>query len=219
MKKYENNIPVWLIIFFGFFILCGRILIFLGFGAQLKPSYDITGFHQTIGHFTHYLPAPSSTDKPAYFLVYSYCVDGKNYTATTDRSIGVIPREGSSTKIKFNPTDPSCRVIQSINQNHMMIFVGIIFTAIPGFLLYTIFRSYNPAEKSGRLNITGFFVNAVLIFIAFSGIYITVGTADPEEIIRFYKNHFSFSMLIPLFMILTGLIGCIGSVKGQSKSE
>ncbi len=215
MKKSENVVPVWLYIFLGIFIFLGLCLLYFGISGQIKLNRAAAGYKQTVGYLTDYYPDISNDDSVTYYLVYSYNVGGRDYTAVTDYSTGMVPRQGSRVKIRFDPGDPGKRIIQGTNGNYIMMFIGGMFTAIPGFMLYIFLTINKPAKKPSGINVTTLFASFVMIFIAAGCICIMAGTTDLYEIIRYYLHSFSFPMLIPVIMIAGGILGCISAISGR----
>lgn len=215
MKRSKNVVPLWLYIFLGVFIFLGLCLLYFGISGQTKLNRAAAGYRQTVGYLSDYYPSISDDGSATYYLVYSYNVGGRDYTAVTDYSTSIVPRQGSRVKIRFDPEDPGKRIIQGTNGNYIMMFVGVMFTAVPGFMLYIFLKVNSPAGKPCGINVTTLFASLILIFIAVGCICIMAGSTDINDIINYYLHSFSFPMLIPVIMIAGGILGCISAISGR----
>lgn len=87
------------------------------------------------------------TYEGTYRLIYTYQVDGQEYTVSTDMGVGMVPEYGSVKEIQYNPKNPDDAFISGPNSHLFKIFFGLFFIAIPSFFIWLL----KPEKKTKKL--------------------------------------------------------------------
>ena len=178
------------------------------------PGRDDGGY---IGYFDHYEIYNSDEDGTTYKLIYSYSVNSKEYTVSTDYGTNMIPKEGSSRTIKYNPSNPSEAIISGGSSEIVLLLIGIMFTMIP----FVIFINMSPKikEKLDNLNfnVTTLLIGIVFLIIGFMALYMMTGTFSIIEMYKSFSLNYLIPYLILLIFIIVGILLIIGSFKRNSE--
>lgn len=144
------------------FIIVGTLLVGFGTYSTRALNTRTQSYVETVGIFI----GTDRYSEDSNRLVYSYMVDGVEYTVATDYGTSIIPSRGSTIKILYNPNDPSAAVIRGMNGNILLIAIGTMFVLIPGMVLL----GYGKT----KMKIQGIVVGVVLFIVGF-GLYYIVG--------------------------------------------
>lgn len=98
--KKINFKQIFPYLFLSLFILIGIVMLYFGISNLLKNLSKTNNYVETIGYFAHYEIYNSDEDGTTYKLIYSYNVNDKQYTVSTDYGTNMIPKEGSTRTIK-----------------------------------------------------------------------------------------------------------------------
>ena len=151
----------------GIFILIGMFLLGFGIKNTLELNKKTENYAVTEGYLSDYeiRESGSTTDRRySYYMTYSYVVDGQEYTVTTDYGSGSVPKMGSTKVIKYNPQNPEEAVIAGMNGSIIMIFMGVMFTLIPGVFVMIFLSNAGVFEKC-PIRVFDLFIGLVPIVI------------------------------------------------------
>jgi len=143
-----------------------------------------------------------------YGLGYVYTVDGKTYHISTDYSTSIIPEEGSTKTIKYNPEDPNDAVITGYGTEMLVIVIGFMFVSIP--LVFIMNGNDDKKDKlSSRAKKTKSFITSFLIGVTFIGMgsgvyYLMCDGTNGLSLGNLFKNAGIFG-IIPVIFILLGI--------------
>lgn len=215
-KKF-NFKQVFLYLFLSLFILIGIVMLYFGISNSFKNFSKTNNYVKTIGYFVDYEIYDSDEDGTTYKLIYSYNVNNKEYTVSTDYGTNMIPKEGSSRTIKYNPFNPSEAIISGGSSEILLLLIGIMFTMIP----FVIFINMSPKikEKLDNLNfnVTTLLIGIVFLIIGFMALYMMTGTFSIIEMYKSFSLNYLIPYLILLMFIIVGILLIIGSFKRNSE--
>ena len=215
-KKF-NFKQVFPYLFLSLFILIGSVMLYFGISNSFKNLSKTSNYVETIGYFVDYEIYDSDEDGTTYKLIYYYNVNNKEYTVSTDYGTNMIPKEGSSRTIKYNPSNPSEAIISGGSSEIVLLLIGIMFTMIP----FVIFINMSPKikEKLDNLNFnaTTLLIGIVFLIIGFMALYMITGTFSIIEIYKSFSINYLIPYLILLMFIIVGILLIIGSFKRNSE--
>ena len=215
-KKF-NFKQVFLYLFLSLFILIGIVMLYFGISNSFKNFSKTNNYVKTIGYFVDYEIYDSDEDGTTYKLIYSYNVNNKEYTVSTDYGTNMIPKEGSSRTIKYNPSNPSEAIISGGSSEILLLLIGIMFTMIP----FVIFINMSPKikEKLDNLNfnVTTLLIGIVFLIVGFMALYMMTGTFSIIEMYKSFSLNYLIPYLILLMFIIVGILLIIGSFKRNSE--
>ena len=215
-KKF-NFKQVFLYLFLSLFILIGIVMLYFGISNSFKNFSKTNNYVKIIGYFVDYEIYDSDEDGTTYKLIYSYNVNNKEYTVSIDYGTNMIPKEGSSRTIKYNPSNPSEAIISGGSSEILLLLIGIMFTMIP----FVIFINMSPKIKKKldnlNFNVTTLLIGIVFLIIAFMALYMMAGTFSIIEMYKSFSLNYLIPYLILLMFIIVGILLIIGSFKRNSE--
>lgn len=188
----------------GIFILIGILLLGFGIRNTLELNKKTENYAVTEGYLSDYeiRESGSSTNRSySYYMTYSYVVDGREYTVTTDYGSGSVPKMGSTKEVKYNPQNPEEAVIAGMNGSIIMIFLGVMFTLIPGVFVMIFLSNAGVFEKC-HIRVFDLFIGLVPIVIGLGAFYLM---ADGFSFKAAFAAGGPFA-LIPLLLIGVGVL-------------
>ena len=96
-------------------LIAGVFFLFFGVKGSVEWNNRTKNYKETVGYYANYRVYTTDKYKPvrkhtfriynqnSYQLTYSYTVDGKEYTVSTDYGVGNLPNRGSPEKIFVQP--------------------------------------------------------------------------------------------------------------------
>lgn len=198
------------VLLIGVCLLSGILMLVFGIKNTYELNKKTENYQVTQGYLTDYeLRESGSASKKSYsyYLIYSYVVDGMEYTVTTDYGSGSVPEIGSTKDIKYNPQNPEDAVISGLNGNIILIFMGVMFTLIPGVFVMGFLKSAGLFEKC-RISIFDLFVGLVPIVIGVGAFYLM---ADGFSLKKAFAAGGPFA-LIPFLLIAAGVLVIVKNV-------
>lgn len=154
--------------------LIGILLLAFGIKNTYELRKETENYDEVQGYLSDYeiRESGTATDRSySYYLIYSYTVDGKEYTVTADYGSGSVPETGSTKEIKYNPQNPAEAVISGINGRVIMIFIGLMFTLISGVFIMGFLKNIGALEKC-PVRIFDLFIGLVPIVIGIGAFYL-----------------------------------------------
>lgn len=187
----------------GLCLLCGILLLIFGIKNTSDLKKETENYAVTEGYLSDYelRESGSTTDRSySYYLTYSYVVDGREYTVTTDYGSGSVPEMGSTKEIKYNPQNPEEAVIAGMNGSIIMIFMGVMFILIPGVFIMGFLTNAGVFEKC-PIRVFDLFIGLVPIVIGLGAFYLM---ADGFSFKAAFAAGGPFA-LIPILLIAAGV--------------
>ncbi|MEG1140977.1 MAG: hypothetical protein RSE41_00700 [Clostridia bacterium] len=212
IKRFPFNfktVVTLLLIILSF--VCGIIMLLFGMNGTNELDRKTENYQETNGYFSSYSIYSSDKDKTTYRLVYTYIVNGENYTVSTDYGTQFIPKENNIEKIKYNPEYPEQSIIVGTNTNNSLIFIGIIFITVP-IVIFLGMLSIIGYFKKVKIDIIGIIIGITFITVGFGAIYMLTGSFSILEIFKTYSIIYILPSLIIFLIIGIGiylLIKCL----------
>lgn len=198
--------------------ICGIIMLFFGIKETTELGIRTKGYVETEGYLSDYTVYSADDDETTYRLIYAYTVDGTEYTVSTDYGTGTIPPMNTARKIMYDPADPAKAVVVGGSSNAMLMFGGVMFTAVPVVIFLGILVITGRLDISG-FDFLGFIIGIVLIAVSYIVIYIISGSLS---LVKAFE-HMGFLTAIPAMLIAAGAFVIIKTVflgiKERSKRE
>ena len=198
--------------------ICGIIMLFFGIKETAELGIRMKGYVETEGYLSDYTVYSADDDETTYRLIYAYTVDGTEYTVSTDYGTGTIPPMNTAHKIMYDPADLAKAVVASGSSNAMLMFGGVMFTAVPVVIFLGILVITGRLDISG-FDFLGFIIGIVLIAVSYIVIYIISGSLS---LVKAFE-HMGFLTAIPAMLIAAGAFVIIKTVflgiKERSKRE
>ena len=198
-------------------MVIGVVMLYFGISGVYKLNNKTKDFKETTGYFTDYTIYSVDRDGTTYKLIYSYTVDGKQYTISSDFGTGTIPNKGSTKTIKYNPNNPRNAVIVGVNSQTFLIFIGLLFTFVPLIMILGFFRIFDKVKL--KVDLMGIFIG---IFFSVMGlgiiyIYMLVGSFSILDMLSSYSNYL-VPCIISILFIIVGLFMIIKSIFFNKKT-
>ncbi len=162
---------------------------------EIYNSYDKKDHGRTENHTT-------------YRLIYTYEINGKEYSIKTDYGSGSIPSKNSSREIKYNPDNPSEAVFIGTNANNGLIYFGAFFL-LGGMVFVLIFLYVKGVFDKVRINILGIYIGFVFFVVGIGIIAFQMG--EVSSLMESIKR-IGFWIFIPVMFIIIGgfqIIKCL----------
>ena len=198
--------------------ICGIIMLFFGIKETTELGIRTKGYVETEGYLSDYTVYSADDDGTTYRLVYTYTVSGTEYTVSADYGTGMLPPMNTAHKIMYDPADPAKAVVASGSSNAMLMFGGVMFTAVPVVIFLGILVITGRLDISG-FDFLGFIIGIVLIAVSYIVIYIISGSLS---LVKAFE-HMGFLTAIPAMLIAAGAFVIIKTVflgiKERSKRE
>lgn len=198
--------------------ICGIVMLFFGIKETTELGIRTKGYVETEGYLSDYAVYSSDDDGTTYRLIYAYTVDEMEYTVSTDYGTGTIPPMNTARKIMYDPADPAKAVVAGGSSNAMLMFGGVMFTAVPVVIFLGILVITGRLDISG-FDFLGFIIGIVLIAVSYIVIYIISGSLS---LVKAFE-HMGFLTAIPAMLIAAGAFVIIKTVflgiKERSKRE
>lgn len=95
-------------------LMIGVLVLISGVKGAIELSGISRNYETTEGYFSDYEiyseggynAVRRRHTNDTYRLIYTYQVDGQEYTVSTDMGVGMVPEYGSVKEIQYNPNDP-----------------------------------------------------------------------------------------------------------------
>lgn len=191
--NFKVIVPLSLIIIC---FICGAVMLTLGIKNTYNISKKTKNYHETIGFFDSYT-IYSTKKSSTYKLIYTYNVNGKRYSISTNYGTGFIPKKGSTRTIKYNPRKKEEAIIKGTGTNTFLIFIGIMFTTIPLIIFLDRLKAFKDLTQSS-FDLLGIITGSVFITVGIGILYLLTGGFS---LIALFKNY-SYRYLIPFLIII-----------------
>ncbi len=211
--KNINFSQIFPYIFLSLFILIGIIMLYFGTSSLLKKVIKTSNYVETVGYFVDYEIYNSDEDGTTYKLIYSYTIDDNEYTISTDYGTDIIPKEGSTRNIKYNPDDPSQAIIIGGGSEIILLLIGFMFTIIPFIMLINISPKIKEKIDKLNFNLITLLIGIVFLIIGLMALYMMTGTLSIIEIYKSFSLNYLIPYLILVIFIIVGILLIIGSFK------
>ena len=182
-------------------------MLFFGIKETTELGIKTKGYVETEVYLSDYTVYSSDDDGTTYRLIYAYTVDGTEYTVSTDYGTGTLPPMNTARKIMYNPADSGRAVIAGGSSNAMLMFGGVMFTAVPAVIFLGILVITGRLDISG-FDFLGFIIGIILIAVSYIVIYIISGSLS---LVRAFE-HMGFLTAIPVMFIAAGAFLIIKTV-------
>ena len=199
----------------GSCLVIGVVMLYFGISGVYKLNNKTKDFKETTGYFTDYTIYYVDRDGTTYKLIYSYTVDGEQYTISSDLGTGIIPDRGSTKPIKYNPNKPKDAVIVGVNSQTFLIFIGLLFTFVPLIMILGFFRVFDKVKLN--VDLMGIFIGIFFSVMGLGIIYMLVGSFSILDMFSSYSNCL-VPCIISILFIIVGLFMIIKSIFFNKKT-
>lgn len=184
--------------------VCGVAMLIFGITWEVQLRQATSGYDSTQGYFSDYEIYSAKTGRhgsSTYRLIYSYTVDGQEYTVSTDYGSGSIPNQGSPREVWYDPQNPEESVLSGSNSHQFLILMGALFTAVPlVFLLGAL--TVMDILRWKHIDVLGLVIGVVFVGLAAGSLYFMIGSVPIQEFVQSMVAPFA---LIPLLMVIAGV--------------
>ncbi len=193
-------------------ILCGIAMLCFGIAGSIQRVKSTQGYKTTEGYLSGCHAELDEDGKVLYRPIYSYQVEGIEYTTEAEFRSEYLPEEGSAKAIKYHPENPAQAVVTGTNRNILLIFLGLFFIFIPTIIGLCAMRSAGLLKNRGAqfLNMgIGFFFTA-------TGAGVLYLQAESFSAKALFSSLGPF-IIIPILFILVGILQVVRSVRSIKK--
>lgn len=147
----------------------------------LKDTYILNKitreYMTTNGYFRDYDIYNTSKDGTTYKLFYTYEIDEKEYTISTDYGVGYIPETNSVREIKYNPNNPDEAIIVGTNSSNFLIFFGAFFT-LGGTAFVLVALQMKGLFDTVKIDVVGTYIGFVMLIVGAGIVLFQTGTTS-----------------------------------------
>ena len=220
VRKVITGILVIVSLLVGISSLCW------GIGETVRFHNQTRNYQETEGYFVDYnVYTERHSHKPnryklriynsrTYQLTYAFSVDGSEYTVSSDYGVGNLPEQGSSRKILYNPYHPEQAVVEGINGNSILIYMGILFTAVPLIFLF-VFLIRRGHFRNLRINGMDVIIGVVFLAVGIGFVYGLTGSLSPVQAFQ----ALGILIGIPVLFVLIGILLLLRGLFFQKKQK
>lgn len=182
-------------------LLSGILMLFFGIKNTYKINKQTKNYLITNGYYTNYEIYKTDKEGTSYKLIYTYQVDNKEYTISTNYGTNYIPEENSIREVKYNPNNPKDAILVGTNNSNTLIYAGAFF--ILGSLTFVIFGlTILGVFDKFKIDIIGTYIGFVFLIIGLGVILIQNGTT--MSLIETIKS-FGLWIIIPIIFVIVGI--------------
>ncbi len=200
-------------------MLIGATLIAGGVMSSIRNKEYTKYYVETKGVLSGTDIYSSDYDGETYSLEYEYVVDGEKYYISTDYGTGIVPKEGTTKTIRYNPDNPNEAVIAGNTTSVIFYVIGFMFFFIPMVL---IMAESNQKEDTNKRKAKER-IMPILIGIIFAGIgigfYILMCSGTDDLSLKSAFDTAGFIAVIPLLFVLLGVYVAISSILPRKARE
>lgn len=199
MSKFNFKIIVSCFLVLSVLII-GIICLFVGIHNTYKLNEKTKNYMITDGYLKDYHIYNIDEDGTTYQLIYTYQVDEKEYTITTDYGVGYIPESNSIRKVKYNPNNPSEAILVGTNSSNFLIYFGAFFT-LGGMVFVLAVLHIKGVFDKFKFDVIGAYIGIVFFIVGIGIIVLQNGTSS--SFIETIKS-MGLWFLIPIMFIIVG---------------
>ena len=183
-------------------LLIGIICLFVGIKDTYSANKKTKDYIIATAYYNNYeIYESNNKNGTTYRLIYTYEVNGNEYTIKTDYGSGSIPDMNSERQIKYNPNNPDEAIFLGTNKNSMLIYFGAFF--LLGSMVFVLgFLSILGVFDKIKIDIIGLYVGIVFFIIGIGIISFKLG--EGLSLISIIKQ-MRFWSLIPIIFIILGI--------------
>lgn len=201
-KESKFNFPIIISSFLVLLVLIiGITCLYFGIKDTYKLNKKTKEYITTSGYFKDYEIYNTSKDATTYKLFYTYEIDEREYTISTDYGVGYIPETSSIREIKYNPNNPNEAILVGTNSSNFLIFFGVFFT-LGGSVFVLVALQMKGIFDKVKIDVVGTYIGFVMLIVGVGIILFQTGTT--LFFIEIIKN-MGFWFLIPVLFIGIGI--------------
>ncbi len=204
MSKFNFSVVVGCFLI-GITLIIGIVCLFIGITETYKSNEIAKNYITTDGYFSDYTIYNSDEDGITYELIYTYTVNGEEYTISTNYGTNHIPEENSIREVKYNPNNPDEAVLVGTNDKNFLIYFGAFFTLGAMAFIIAILQTKGVFDKV-KIDVVGLYFGIVFFIIGVGIILFQNGTTS--SFLETIKS-LGLWILIPILFIIVGLIQTI----------
>lgn len=190
------------VVIFSIFFISSSILGIYQLSIE-KEKYK--NYNTIIGEFESSNIYSSSDDGDTYSLTYRYYVRGTMYTVSTNYGTSLVPKKGTSRKIKYNKDNPSDAFVVGVELSELCLLVIFISFVLLSCSLKKIIMKDSKKKEANIWDFSNQILIGILIIYGDSLIYeLITGTKNFFSILEFFPSY-GFVLLFVLVFLLLGI--------------
>lgn len=212
-EKNKSKINIYFTILISVFLvlvvfLSGVVMLFFGIKDTCQLKIKTKNYITTSGYYSNYDIFESDEDGTTYKLTYTYKVNEKEYSITTDYGTNYIPEENSTREIKYNPNNPEEAILAGTNSKNGLIYLGAFFTLGSLTFIIAALSMLGYFDKI-KIDVLGTYVGLLFFIIGIGIILLQTETTSFIETIK----SFGLLIIIPIMFMVVGIIQVVKCLK------
>lgn len=215
MKKNTNlvnNIKLKIILIIILLITClvsGVLMLYYGITNTNKLNKISKEYNSIIAYYKDYnIYSINKDNNKTYRLNYTYIINNKEYTISTNYGSNYIPQQGSTREVRYNPNNPEDAFLVGTNKNTILIFMGSFFVLCSLGFIFSILNNLGIFNID-KINIPGLFIGIILLIVGFG---IIIFQNNITQSFRETCRSFGIFIIIPLMFIIIGIVQIINCI-------
>ena len=214
MKNKKGAVLIFVVI-----MLVGVTLIAAGVMNVIRNKEYTKYYVETKGVLSGTDIYSSDYDGTTYSLIYEYVVDGEKYYISTDYGTGIIPKEGTTKTIRYNPDNPNEAEIAGDASNMIFFLIGFMFFTIPlVFIINEPSKTGGADKRKLKERITPILIGIIFVGVGI-GAYILMCSAGDDLSLKSAFDTAGFVVAIPILFTLLGAYTVISSILPRKARE
>lgn len=203
MKTNKKGEDIAWIIIEIIMIIIGIVMLVFGVKAIIEKNIETKDYIKVEATFVS--ADMEDAEGATHSLEYEYIVDGETYYVSTDYYTSIIPKEGSTKSVKYNPENPGESIITGFGEESMIVLLGFMFVGIPLVILTSSSNKKDKASKNVKKIkslITSLLISIVIFGVGFGFCYIMCLGTGGFNIWEAFKSSGGLIIIPLVFMIL-----------------
>lgn len=200
-----NFRKVIIIFLFAAALTVGFISLFFGVKDTVALAIKTKDWFDAPGYFRDYSVYNVNSDgETTYRLRYVYYAGGAEYFVETDYGSEIIPEIDSVRTVLYEPENPENAVLKGGSSSSVFLYIGIMFTLVPGFMIICWLFVTGKIKISVKL--LDFTVGFVIFAVGELAIYLMSGSL-------WMGNAFKSMGLVAIIPALLVTVGALQMIK------
>lgn len=210
-NEAKKNKPVLKFLLKLFPCILGICILSAGIAGIVKERKRTENYETVTGYFSAYDYSYTNSKGTDYYRwTYSYLVDGQEYSVTTNFNANFAPVIGSTRTIRYNPHRPREAYITGMGIYYIIIFGGIIVTAVALIGILNTFLSDCSVDLGGIVKGLSF------IMLGFGINYFLTGNFSIMSTYTTYAD-VRYIVIFPAAFIAVGIYIAVRSLFRKTK--
>lgn len=193
-------------------LLSGIVMIFFGVRNTLRFTEKTRNYVSTQGEYAGKEIYSTDEDGTTYRLVYTYTVDGNQYTVLSNSGTQIIPKLGTEKEVRYDPQNPEKAVIAGDGVHTVLLFMGSLFA---GGALLMILAALHVTGKMPNVSIIEVLMGLLFAGFGLGMLYLCCGSLSP---IAAFANLGLFT-LVPIMLLAAGIFLLIRGLRNKKETK